>query len=121
MSNMLEHFWAAVFLLVSADSIKRRLVSAYATHLSAINEDELPNEIRKEFSDVVRAISHVKPLRGETAVQATVRKMSDVEASVHAARIVQMLGTLTEMQNRPRQKLLRAVNSERAVNADVAD
>lgn len=107
-----EHLWAAVFLLVSADSIKRRLVNAYATHLSAIDENELPNEVRKDFTEVVSAISNVKPLRGETAVQATVRKMSDTEASVHAARIVEILNALTELQARPRQKLLRAVNSD---------
>lgn len=110
--SMLEHFWAAVFLLVSADSIKRRLITAYASHLSSIKEEDLPNELRKEFTEVVNAISHVKPLRGETAVQATVRKMSDTEASRCAKRIVQLVGTLTELQNRPRPKLLRAVNSD---------
>lgn len=112
MSNISEHLLAAVCLLVSADSIKRRLVSAYATHLSAIKEDDLPGEVRKDFTEVVNAISYVKPMRGESAVQATVRKMSDNEASRHAARIVEILGAMMELQLRPRQKILRAVNSD---------
>lgn len=111
MSSISEHFLAAICMLVSADSIKRRLVSAYQTHLSVINEDELPGEVRKDFTEVVHAISYVQPMRGESAVQATVRKMSDSEAGQHATRIVEILGAMMELQLRPRQKILRAVNS----------
>lgn len=112
MGNMLEHLWAAIFLLVSAESIKRRLVSAYSSHLSEIDQSELPSEVRDEFKDIVKSISRVKPMRGESAVQATVRKMSDAEAARCASRIVEFLGRLMELQARPRQKVLRAVNSD---------
>lgn len=112
MGNMLEHLWAAVFLLVSAESIKRRLVDAYSAHLAEIDQNELPHEVRDEFKEIVHTISHVKPLRGESAVQATVRKMSDADASRCATSIVEFLGKITELQSRPRQKVLRAVNSD---------
>lgn len=112
MGNMLEHLWAAVFLMVSAESIKRRLVNAYSTHLCEIDHNELPHEVRDEFKDIVKTISHVRPMRGESAVQATVRKMSDAEAARCARRIVEFLGRMTELQARPRQKVLRAVNSD---------
>jgi hypothetical protein len=49
-------------------------------------------------------------MRGETAIQATVRKMSDVEAGNVAERIVNMLGVLARVQGQQRPKL-RAVNS----------
>jgi hypothetical protein len=49
-------------------------------------------------------------MRGETAVQATVRKMSDPEAGRLAVRIVDMLAIIARTQYQQRPKL-RAVNS----------
>ena len=56
-------------------------------------------------------MSCVRPLRGETAEQATVRKMSDIEAGRVAMRIVNMLGVITRTQSVQRAPKLRAVNS----------
>jgi hypothetical protein len=50
-------------------------------------------------------------MRGESAVQATVRKMSEFEASACAMRVVNLLGAMTRLQYQPRQPMLRAVNS----------
>jgi hypothetical protein len=56
-------------------------------------------------------MSSVPPLRGETAVQATVRKMSDTEAGGVAMRIVNMLGIIARNQTAVRPKL-RAVGED---------
>jgi hypothetical protein len=53
----------------------------------------------------------VPPLRGENAVQATVRKMSDLEAGGIAVRIVNMLGVVARQQISQRPKL-RAVGED---------
>jgi hypothetical protein len=67
--------------------------------------------MREEFASLGSCLSSVPPLRGETTVQASVRKMSDHEAALHAQRIVNLLGSMVRLQLHPRQTLLRAVNS----------
>ncbi len=112
MSNAWENFFAATAMLASAGPIKHRLVEAYRTHLESMDEEELPKEIRDEFSSISTCMSCVRPLRGETAVQATVRKMSDIEAGRIAMRIVNMLGVLARQQNLQRAPKLRAVGDD---------
>lgn len=111
MSTAWEHFFSATAILVSAGPIKHRLAEAYRNHLANLDRDELPTEIRDEFSSLSNCMCRVRPLRGETAVQATVRKMSDREAGGIAVRIVGMLGTLSNQQIMQRPKL-RAVGED---------
>lgn len=111
MSSAWENFFAATAILASAGPIKHRLIEAYKTHLATLDQDELPKEIREEFCSVTTCMSCVRPLRGETAEQATVRKMSDMEASQLAMRIVNMLGVIARVQMFQRPPKLRAVNS----------
>src|SRR5512138_2265338 len=80
MSNAWENFFAATAMLASAGPIKQRLAEAYRQHLAPLEQDDLPKEIREEFSSVSNCMQCVRPMRGESAVQATVRKMSDIEA-----------------------------------------
>lgn len=110
MTSAWEHFFAATAVLASAGPIKHRLAEAYRTHLEGLDQDELPKEIRDEFSTLTHSMCRVRPLRGETAIQATVRKMSDNEAGSVAAHIVNMFGVIarTQIQQRPK---LRAVGS----------
>src|SRR5262249_19206154 len=91
MSNVWENFLAATVILASAGSVKQRLVDAYSAYLAAVNREELPKEIREDFSQLSTCLCCVRPQRGESAVQATVRKMSDLEAGKHASQIVTML------------------------------
>ena len=110
MNSAWEHFFAATAVLAATGSIKHRLAEAYREHLERLDEDDLPKEIRDEFSSLSKSMCRVRPMRGETAIQATVRKMSDAEAGRMALRIVNMLGVIarTQWQQRPK---LRAVNS----------
>jgi hypothetical protein len=111
MSSAWEHFLAAAAILASAGPIKHRLAEAYRTQLADLEQDELPKEIREEFKSLCLCLSCVHPMRGETAVQATVRKMSDQEAGSLAMRIINMLGAIARQQNVQRPKL-RAVGDE---------
>jgi hypothetical protein len=112
MSNAWENFFAATAMLASAGPIKHRLAEAYRAHLAALDQEDLPKEIREEFSSISSRMSCVRPMRGETAIQATVRKMSDREAGRVAMRIVNMLGVIARTQNLPRAPKLRAVGDD---------
>jgi hypothetical protein len=111
MSSVWEHFFAATSMLASSGPIKHRLCEAYRVHLATLDAEEVPKEIREEFSSLSSCMSSVRPLRGETAVQATVRKMSDTEAGSVAMRIVNMLGIIARNQTAVRPKL-RAVGED---------
>ncbi len=112
MNSAWEHFFAATVVLASAGPIKHRLAEAYRQHLEGLEQDELPKEIREEFSTLSTSICRVRPLRGETALQATVRKMSDNEAGSFAVRIVNMLGVIARVQGQQRPKLRAVSNDE---------
>lgn len=112
MSNAWENFFAATAMLASAGPIKQRLAEAYRQHLAPLEQDDLPKEIREEFSSVSNCMQCVRPMRGESAVQATVRKMSDIEAGRMAMRIVSMLGVIARQQNVQRAPKLRAVGDD---------
>ena len=111
MSSAWEHFFAATSMLASSGPIKHRLAEAYALHLANLDAEEVPKEIRDEFCSLSSCMSSVRPLRGESAVQATVRKMSDIEAGGVAMRIVDMLGIIARNQTAQRPKL-RAVGDD---------
>jgi hypothetical protein len=111
MSSAWEKFFSAAQTLSAAGPIKQRLATAYGSHLATIPTDEVPREIRDEFVSLGSSLSSVPPLRGETAIQASVRKMSDHEAATHALRIINLLGSMVRLQLHPRQPVLRAVNS----------
>jgi hypothetical protein len=93
-----ERLQLATAELARSGSIKERLVGAYLNHLSTLSEGELPRELRDEFTDMTRAFHRVRPLPGEDAVHASIRKMSNEDADRYASRIVAMLGTVTRYQ-----------------------
>jgi len=111
MSSTWETFFSATVILASAGPIKQRLTEAYARHLAKVAESDLPKEVREEYVALERSLSAVRPMRGETAVQATVRKMSDHEAGKHAAQIVTLFGAITKLQSQQRVPMLRAVGA----------
>src|ERR1700692_1438553 len=84
------HF--ATLELVRSTPIKQRLVCAYRRHLISIAEDQLPAGGRESFTQVMRSLCGVRPLRGEDAVAPSVRKMSIQEADDCATLIVEIFG-----------------------------
>ncbi len=90
-----ESLHNATLELVRSTPIKQRLICAYRRHLAALPEDQLPAEIRTSFSQVVRSLSGVRPMPGEDAVTASVRKMSSTQADECAALIVEIFGLMS--------------------------
>jgi hypothetical protein len=95
-----EKLYSAAVELAGEGSIKQRLVGAYVHHLDSLEDAHMPSEIRDDFSALRRALCSVRPLPGENPVLATVRKMSDGEASRYATQIVSMFSTVTRAQQR---------------------
>ena len=89
-----DNLHSATLELVRSSPIKQRLICAYRRHLAPIAEDQLPSEVRGPFSRVMRILAGVQPQRGEDAVVASVRKMSNQEADDCAALIVEIFGLL---------------------------
>jgi hypothetical protein len=113
---------SATLELVRSTPIKQRLITAYRRHLSAILEDQLPAEARGSFGQVMRNLAGVTPLRGEDAVTASVRKMSNQEADDCAALIVEIFGLLPRTSDSaPAQRSSAAVVQLRSVDCAPAD
>ena len=89
-----ECFHFATLELVRSTPIKQRLICAYRRHLASLQESEIPSEVRESYGQVMRSLCGVAPLRGEDAVAASVRKMSNQEADECAAQIVEIFGLI---------------------------
>src|SRR4029077_3633527 len=87
MNTAWEQLEGAALSLARSGPIKDRLADAYRNHLALVNPDELPDALREEFRACHDALTHRRPLRGEDAVRATVRKMSNREADDVARRV----------------------------------
>ncbi len=85
-----ECFHSATLELVRSTPIKQRLISAYRRHLAAVTPDQIPGEARESFGQVMQILQGVQPLRGEDAVAASVRKMSNSQADECAFLIVEI-------------------------------
>jgi hypothetical protein len=108
--------------LVRSAPIKQRLIAAYRRHLATIQEDQLPAEARGSFARVMQSLGGVAPLRGEDAVTASVRKMSNQEADDCAALVVEIFGLLPRTSDAaPAQRQPAAVVQLRSVDCTPAE
>lgn len=125
MSSAWECLHSATLELVRSTPIKQRLVSVYRRYLIGLPEDALPLEVRESFRQVMSSLRGVQPLRGEDAVVASVRKMSNQEADDCAALVVEMFGQTCRSHvalNRPNPVLqLHSVNGIPTDYAPAAD
>jgi len=88
---------AATLELAKGTSLKHRLTVAFSKHLRDIDATELPQELQEQFLAIRQGLQSVRPMPGESAVQATVRKMSAEQADVFAARIVDLFGEVARI------------------------
>lgn len=77
--------------LAGSESIKQRLISAFSNHLKELDPASLPPEQRARFESLAARLTCVRPLRGESAITATVRKMSNSEASDCAHQLIDLM------------------------------
>ena len=104
MSTTWEHLEGAVLTLARSGAIKERLADAFRNHLAPMNADDLPDGLRAEFRACHDALTRERPLRGEDAVRATVRKMSNEEADEAACGVVRMFGALAQASQQVTQQ-----------------
>jgi hypothetical protein len=126
MTSAWESLHFATLELVRSTPIKQRLITAYRRHLYSLPEDQLPNEVREAFGQVMKSLRGVLPQRGEDAVAASVRKMSIQEADDCAAHIVEIFGvTCRELLNAARVSAevvqLHGVDREHPTERSTAD
>jgi hypothetical protein len=94
MSTAWEQLEGAALSLARSGHIKDRLADAYRNHLALVNADELPDALREEFRACHDALTRERPLRGEDAVRATVRKMSNQQADDVACSVVRLFAAM---------------------------
>jgi hypothetical protein len=80
MNTTWQQLEGAALSLARAAPIKDRLTDAYRNHLAFVRVEELPDALRAPFRACHEALTRERPLRGEDAVRATVRKLSNHEA-----------------------------------------
>lgn len=98
MCQISDRFFSAVRTLSGDGPIKQRLVAAYKEHLEDLPEEQVPDSIRQKFESLRQALTAVGPCNGESAVHASVRKMSPVDAQRYATSILLMLGELVRVK-----------------------
>ena len=98
MSRVYDRLESATLLLARSGAIKDRLNGAWRQCLANLETDDVPRELRLSFLELSSAMQRERPLRGEDAVRATIRKMSNEEAEGHAALIVRMFCRMTRQQ-----------------------
>ena len=98
MTRSVDRFHAALTVLAAHGHIKQRLTKAYEEHLHGIDEDDLPISLKQSFADLRRSMQSVAPLQGESAICASVRKMSPNDAAECAAEIVTMFSELARLR-----------------------
>src|SRR5437763_15663590 len=94
MRTALEELEAAALSLARSGLIKDRLTDAYRNHLALVNPEELPAALRAEFRACHETLTRERPLPGEDAVRATVRKMSNQDADDVACAVVRLVAAL---------------------------
>jgi hypothetical protein len=94
MSTTWEQLEGAALSLARSGPIKDRLAEAYRNHLASVRVEDLPEIVRGEFRACRDALTRERPLRGEDAVRATVRKMSGSEADELACSVVRLFAAI---------------------------
>jgi len=92
---------AATLELTKGTSLKHRLSAAFSNYLRDLDASELPATLQDEFRAIIQGLEAVTPLPGESAVQATVRKMSAEQADLFATRIVDLFGKVARASTVP--------------------
>ncbi|MEN7342493.1 MAG: hypothetical protein AAAFM81_06090 [Pseudomonadota bacterium] len=71
----------ALLVLTGPQSAKQRLRDAWLNHLEVLPADELPEGARENFLAIQSGLNQERPVNSEHPAEATIRKMSPVEAA----------------------------------------
>jgi hypothetical protein len=95
MPRVYDRLESATLLFARSGAIKDRLEAAWRKCLANIEAEDLPHDLRLQFLELASRLQREIPLRGEDALRATIRKMSNEEAEHHASHIVRMFCRMT--------------------------
>ena len=94
-----QRFRAAALMLARSGTVKERLQAAYRTQLADVDSSQLPGDVRKDFDALRAALTREKPMRGEDAVAATIRKLSSREVDELAASLIEIFAAFSRRQD----------------------
>ena len=114
MSTAWEQLEGAALSLARSGPIKDRLADAYRNHLAWVNPEELPAALRADFRACHDALTRERPLRGEDAVRATVRKMSNHDADEVACTVVRLFAAMA--REAPAERAMREAALDEALS-----
>ena len=100
MTQNWEHFRCATLTLVGPGPVKQRLCDAYMKQLRMVDAESLPRSVQAGFADLSQAMRCAQAAGGMGAVEATVRKMSEQDAGLLAARVLEMFVVLSRDDTR---------------------
>lgn len=121
MCQFSDKFYAAVRTLSGDGPIKDRLTTAYDRDLGPISEDDVPEPIRPRFELLRRQMHAATPNGQESAVVASVRKMSAADAIGCASLIVAMFSELVLVKSTGERLGLLRRQPERGKNGNGRD
>jgi len=90
--NHLRTLQGAALELATHLPLKQRLVNAYSKHLETLDTTTVPAALIGDIQALRAALTAHRPLPGESAVQATVRKLGQRDLEALAARLVTLYG-----------------------------
>lgn len=97
MTDHSKRFLAAAAICTGAESVKRRLDNAWLGFLHDLDPRELPTEIQPDFHALREAMHTATPQPHENAASASIRKMSDAQAAVYTATILDLATSLLQL------------------------
>ena len=100
MTQNWEHFRCATLTLVGPGPVKQRLCDAYVKHLRMVDAESLPKSVQPGYLELAQAMRCAQAAGGLGAVEATVRKMSELDAGRLAARVLDMFVVLSREDTR---------------------
>ena len=121
MDNLLELLQQATVTLSQGGAIKDRLADAYAAYLIQVDSEDLPEHLRAEFNALCAAMRRERPQPRESAIRASVRKMSNDEAARHAAAVVKIFAGVARAGSVTGTRRVRNPASAPIVNLFAAD
>jgi hypothetical protein len=91
---------AAVTALAGHGALKDRIIAAWSAHLESLDPLLLPEDVRAEFILLGALLHGARALPGDTALRASVRKLSHVESWHCASFLVRALASTTAQATR---------------------
>jgi hypothetical protein len=111
MASLTERLEAAAFALAGQGTIKDRLADAYINHLEDLEARDFPREVREEFAEFADVMHRERALPGDSIVRASLRKLSNADASRYATLIIRTYGRVVALRSGTTLQILPRVNA----------